>query len=254
MPRRRRHVSSSTCETSGNAAGSAASAETSALSTVYPWRIAGCVIASYSSSELIAPTMTCASLSASTSSGNCPQCPWKSDRTPTTTRASVCSSAWMNAARSSASRHRVKTSSNWSTTTRSAPSAERHSASGCAPGVISFVTPEARATSPARSTDDLPEPDAPNTPTNRFSATFACSLRTSLSRPKKRSASSGWNAPSPTYGEDCSVSGMVTSAAAACHLRRQSSSSPPQARTYASVTASVGSLRPPAASASTVTE
>ena len=45
------------------------------------------------------------------------------------------------------------------------------------------------ATSPARSSDDLPDPDAPNTPTNGRSATNSRSDASTASRPKNRSAS-----------------------------------------------------------------
>ena len=55
--------------------------------------------------------------------------------------------------------------------------------------------------SPARTTDDLPLPDGPITNSTRSRSSRATSSATSLSRPKNRSASSGWNAARPRYGQ-----------------------------------------------------
>ena len=72
VPRRRRHVSSSACDSSGSTPGwpvaSATSRETSAFSTRYPASTAGREIACRSSSVVIGPTRTWASCMASASS------------------------------------------------------------------------------------------------------------------------------------------------------------------------------------------
>ena len=61
-----------------------------------------------------------------------------------------------------------------------------------------------RGTRPARTTDDLPDPDGPRTTRHRHgggSPASRSSIRsTRRSRPKKSSASASWNARSPLYG------------------------------------------------------
>jgi hypothetical protein len=107
------------------------------------------------------------------------------------------------------------------------------------------------AARPARNREDLPAPDAPNTPTNGRSRTSASNLPTSASRPKNLSASVTWYAASPTYG----ASPWSTVSVASSLLRAvHSSTSPPQARTNALVTARLGGLRPAAASDSAAGE
>ncbi|WRZ61575.1 hypothetical protein OG534_37005 [Streptomyces sp. NBC_01294] len=120
------------------------------------------------------------------------------------------------------------------------------------------------ATSPARSSEDFPDPDGPKTTRNRCSRTFASTSPVSRSRPKKRSASSGWNADSPAYGAlrrlvsvspgsaACALAAI--SAATACHRVSHARRSPWHASTYASVTARLGNVFPPAASDSVVDE
>ena len=141
-----------------------------------------------------------------------------------------------------------------------------HSSSGCGPGVNSTIGLSARSLSqrgsrPARSTEDFPAPDAPNTARNGALVSLVSRSSTSRSRPKKRSASSAWKAPNPTYGgrspagdTGASVAVTASSAATARHRRSHSSASPAQARTYAMVSDRLGSLRPAAASDSAATE
>ncbi|QFU91164.1 hypothetical protein YIM_29990 [Amycolatopsis sp. YIM 10] len=127
----------------------------------------------------------------------------------------------MKEARSVSSSHRQKTSSNWSTTSRrpscgwftstcsaaspssagplpnsatgtsaAAASTLAHSRSGCAPGLtVSRSHPSTG--SPAASTDDFPDPDAPTTATTRCRSSRSTIFDTSLSRPKNRPASPG---------------------------------------------------------------
>ena len=59
-------------------------------------------------------------------------------------------------------------------------------------------------TSPARSSDDLPEPEGPYITSRRVASPCSCKARKrcqsssiSLSRPKKRSPSLGWNDSKP---------------------------------------------------------
>ncbi|RST16332.1 hypothetical protein EF904_01780 [Streptomyces sp. WAC05950] len=121
-----------------------------------------------------------------------------------------------------------------------------------------------RAMSPARSSEDFPDPDGPKTVRKRWPRTFARSSPVSCSRPKKRSASSGWNADRPAYGavcrpaaagsSACAVAVAAISAATVCHRVSHARRSPWQASTYASVTARLGKVCPPAASDSVVDE
>src|SRR3989442_15864874 len=55
--------------------------------------------------------------------------------------------------------------------------------------------------SPALSTEDLPLPDGPITARKAVSDKRTASSATSSSRPKNQSASSGWNASRPLYGQ-----------------------------------------------------
>lgn len=97
---------------------------------------------------------------------------------------------------------------------------------------------------PARSNDDFPTPDGPNTPVKRF--LVASSSAVNRSRPKNFGASSGWNIASPTYGLSSAACGSAS--ATARHRRAHSSGSASQALAYALVTARLGNFRPPAAS------
>lgn len=116
--------------------------------------------------------------------------------------------------------------------------------------MISLVFPVASSAgiTPARSTDAFPDPDAPSTARNRYVASRSKTFSTRRFCPKNRSASSGPNAVSPTYGGSASGSGSRVPSETACQRDSHSVSSPAHAFTYASVTASVGSLRPPTAS------
>ncbi len=112
-------------------------------------------------------------------------------------------------------------------------------------------------TSPARSSDDLPLPDAPKTAAKRRVRTSSTRSAVSRSRPKNRSRSPGSKRASPRYGgaaAPCS-GGCSAASAAACRQRRSHSpGSPPQPSAYASATGSEGSRSPAAACDSAVTE
>ncbi|REH17466.1 hypothetical protein BCF44_1459 [Kutzneria buriramensis] len=123
--------------------------------------------------------------------------------------------------------------------------------------------PSIAGTRPARSREDLPTPDAPNTETKRSAATSRASSSTADSRPKNRPASAVWKAAGPTYGPSPSparasawslVRRAANSAASARQRRSRATRSPRHAPMYASVTASVGNFLPPAASDSVPAE
>ncbi len=176
------------------------------------------------------------------------------------------SSISMKRARSPVSRHSVKTSSNWSTTTQlsgsSSAGARRrpYASAGRAPGVktrstagcpCSAIASRSRGISPARSSEDLPLPDGPNSTASRWSHTSR--FRSSLirSRPKKRCRSSGSKRARPRYGGAASGSSSrtapVVAASASFQRGSHSAGSPSQARTYPSTTAQDGSRSPAAA-------
>jgi hypothetical protein len=176
--------------------------------------------------------------------------------------------------RSRASWQRVKTSSNWSTTTQLSGSSGAgvsrcpYVVAGVAPGVRmrslagqspAAISSRSRAISPARSRDDLPLPEGPNSTANRWSRTSASTSATTWSRPKKRCRSAGSNRASPRYGAAWPSSGSaaetrLASASASFQRGPHSAGSPSQARTYPSSTASVGSRSPAAACDSVVAE
>ena len=146
----------------------------------------------------------------------------------------------MNAARSSSSRQAVNVSSNWSTASTTFSSefararARRSSASGCSPGRITTClhsslpgkTPPASAGSrPARTTEDLPLPDGPTTPSSDVPTSRATSSATSRSRPKKYSASATSNGASPLKGHTTGRS--LSSTSASRSSARCSSTTPP---------------------------
>ncbi len=198
---------------------SARRSSASPSSTDIPTRRAGSVIARRSCSRPIGETSSCSCARAVRSSSSRAACPKKSARKLNATRQSSLprrASVARNA-RLTSGEQRVKISSNWSMTTTAcaSPSPLVHSsnaASGSAPGVMSrprHRLPRAPASTagstPARSSDDFPEPEAPITATTGFGrdgpATIARSRSTiavaSSSRPKKRSASAALNASSP---------------------------------------------------------
>jgi hypothetical protein len=57
-----------------------------------------------------------------------------------------------------------------------------------------------KGTTPARTSDDLPEPDGPTTAVKPAACTFAAKVDVSRPRPKYQSASAVWNGRRPTNG------------------------------------------------------
>lgn len=110
---------------------------------------------------------------------------------------------------------------------------------------------------PARSSEDLPLPDAPNTAANRRRPASSSTSEVSLSRPKNRLLSPGSNRAKPRYGGSPLSASSELDAAASSTARFQrashSAGSPPHASTYARTTASVGNRSPAAACDSAVT-
>ena len=90
-----------------------------------------------------------------------------------------------------------------------------------------------RGTNPARSSEDLPLPDAPNRMANRWPRTSSYTSPTSRSRPKNSCRWAGSNRARPRYGAAmCPSSGAHARAASASfHRASHSPGSPPHART-----------------------
>lgn len=105
-----------------------------------------------------------------------------------------------------------------------------HSRNGFIPGVISTDDPTA-GRSPARNSDDFPDPDGPTTtsgiPLTRQSASSLSSRSVSSLRPKNTSASSRWNARSPRYGFPVDSAARPFRARSAANASKNSSCSSP---------------------------
>ena len=65
-----------------------------------------------------------------------------------------------------------------------------------------------RGIRPARTTDDLPLPDAPTTATNGWRASVAASVSVKAARPKKNGSSSSRNGPQAAVGADLGADGF----------------------------------------------
>ncbi len=100
----------------------------------------------------------------------------------------------------------------------------------------------AAGTTPARSTDDLPEPEGPTTatgpsPVAQRRSSRASTTSVSSRRPKNHSLSSGWKLARPRYGASAAAvrgPGVRRSRpSACCHCAVVSSSATPQARRIA---------------------
>ena len=133
----------------------------------------------------------------------------------------------MNAVRSPSSRQAVNVSSNWSTASTKRPrrrshrrrraaraaDARRGGCTCCGHDWLPGSTPLASAGSrPARTTDDLPLPDGPTTPSSGAPTSRATSSATSRSRPKKYGASSASNDARPLKGHTTGASPSCGSA------------------------------------------
>jgi hypothetical protein len=86
------------------------------------------------------------------------------------------------------------------------PGAKTAHGHDAAPGTPASPAPRSRGSTPARSSDDFPAPDAPDTTTTPAPPAAARDIRRSTSvaassRPKKNAASRSSNAPSPRYGD-----------------------------------------------------
>ena len=110
----------------------------------------------------------------------------------------------MKRVRRASSRHRVNSSSNWSTTTSAAGSAPARAvsswASGSAPGVRDTADPPSAGSRPASTSDDLPLPEGPSTARKGCSVRRSTSRTTSASRPKKNARSSAPKGDRPRNG------------------------------------------------------
>ena len=209
------HVTYSACDASGRApassparvddpaVASAMRSSTSPSSTSTPATRAGSTTTRRRSSVLSGPTSTWVAASHAASSGTWTAASKKSARSATTTTVpSSCSRPRpaTTAVTWSCATSAVNSSSNWSTT--STPPCARSAGSGTTPvGSVPGVTtvtgrPSAarRAWTPARSSDDLPEPDEPTTTTGVPGAEDSRPTRWSVaaSRPKNRAESSAW--------------------------------------------------------------
>ena len=118
-------------------------------------------------------------------------------------------SAWRTARRNRAGSERRSSSIEPLATPPVSATRMASSSRGCGPGVSRIVVQapapgrvplQAAGNRPARSTEDLPEPDGPTTAKNGVSASRMVSSATNCSRPKNHLAFSAWNAVRPMYG------------------------------------------------------